>query len=115
MLNPEIGHPNQVAAGLLIRIGSIYKMRPQDNVTALAQSTRTTWSSLANNNAAIVNRLWTDEYFKAADSWSSSTSVIEKFDPGEGVFDILYEDLAMQHNYTGAELCLVAQLNLNCI
>jgi hypothetical protein len=115
LLNPEIGHPNQVAAGLLIRIGSIYKMRPQDNVTALAQNTRTTWSSLANNNAAIVNRLWTDEYFKAAGSWSSSTSVIEKFDPGEGVFDILYEDLAMQHNYTGAELCLVAQLNVNCI
>ena len=115
MLNPEIGHPNQVAAGLIMRIGSIYKVRPQDNVTSLAQNARVTWSSLANNNAAIVNRLWTDEYFKAAASWTSSMSVIEQFDPGEGVFDILYEDVEMEHNYTGAELCLVAQLNSNCI
>ena len=98
-----------------MRIGSIYKVRPQDNVTSLAQNARVTWSSLANNNAAIVNRLWTDEYFKAAASWTSSMSVIEQFDPGEGVFDILYEDVEMEHNYTGAELCLVAQLNSNCI
>ena len=115
MLNPEIGHPNNVAAGLVVRIGSVYTVRAQDNVTHLASQTRVTWSALANNNAAIVNRLWTDEYFMNAGTESGRESVLEAFDPGEGVFDIFYQDLGMHKNYTGQHLCLVAQLNTNCI
>jgi hypothetical protein len=44
MLNPEIGHPNDVAAGLMIRIGNIYKVREQDNITHLAAISRITWA-----------------------------------------------------------------------
>lgn len=115
MINPEIGHPNDVAAGLTMRIGSIYRMRAHDKVDELAANARVTWTSLANNNAAIVNKLWTDQYFRNAGTYAGRSSVIPTFDPGEAVYDIIFDDLAMQHNYTGTELCLVAQLNSNCI
>jgi hypothetical protein len=115
MLNPEIGHPNDVAAGLTMRIGSLYTLRSQDNISSIAANVRVSWESLSNNNAAIVNRLWSDSYFKAAGTSSGMRSVIEVIDPGESVFDLFYDDVEMRHNYTGTQLCLVAQLHSNCI
>ena len=115
MLNPEIGHPNDVAAGLTMRIGSVYKIRPQDDLRQLASSARVSWSSLANNNAAIMNRLWTDDYFKAALTFAGRSAVIDALNTGQSVFDTIHDDMSMLHNYTGAELCLVSQLHSNCI
>ena len=115
MLNPEIGHPNQVAAGRTVRIGSLYTIGPHENLTSVASSARVSWTSFANNNGAIVNRLWTDEYFEAQASYARMSRAIQAFDPGHGVFDVAYPDLDMLHAYNGQQVCLVAQLNTNCI
>ena len=97
----------------VLRIGKSYLLGPRDTIRALMMNTSTSWQSIVNNNAPLLNMLWTDQNFP----WKNPNDVSPTIflDPGRGVFDISYTDLARTTTYEDFEICIVSQLNSNCI
>ena len=57
--------------------------------------------------------LWTDQNFPWKNQVNVSPTTV--VDPGLAVFDVSYIDLGRTRPYTGVEICIVSQLNSNCI
>ena len=97
----------------MLTIGRSYFMGGGDRIQDLMLNTSTTWQSIVNNNAPLLNMLWTDQGFPWKDQADISPTLT--LDPGLGVYDISYVDLVRTKTYSGLEICLVSPLNANCI
>jgi hypothetical protein len=75
-------------------------------------NTSSTWQSIINNNAPLIYMLWTDQNFQQR---SEDTLPLSRLEPGLGVFDISHADLDRIKTYSGIEICIVSELNSNCI
>jgi len=115
LVNPEVTHPDDLSAGMVIRIGSLFALDRNSSVQTLVDTVRASWSAVANNNNALLYRLWTDQYLLRAPGSAAAEHPLTSLDAGQGVYDISFSTLDQLHNYSGAEVCLVAQLNSNCI
>jgi len=115
LLNPQLQHPLALEPGTVIQVGSLYQLGDDDSLEELSARVRVPWTSLVDNNAALVYRLWSDHIFlETARTGQAPSQPIGVLDPGEGVYDIRFRDLDMRQNYSEREVCLVAQFNTNC-
>ena len=98
LVNPELGHPDALAAGMVIRVGSLYSLDAQDSLRALVATVRASWGAVANHNNALLYRLWTDQY--ALRDAAAAARPLASLEAGQGVYDIDFASLDRLHNYS---------------
>lgn len=114
LINPELAHPSEVSDGRVLRIGSIYTLRAGDNIEMISTRALVPWHSIANNNVALLNRLSTDQQL-VKDDVRGVPDAVPSLDPGMAVYDVEFTDLDRSLDYVGKDVCVVAQLNSNCV